>query len=112
MPRSAWGMSAAEWVALKNSIASVGPAEPILLSERQSNTWPDGTMGLLRETDGKSYRFFAASAGFPPMTKGSLDDPIRDEMHELKIEGAPAQYQYFAGGPICKSDRSRLLLMF
>jgi hypothetical protein len=49
---------------------------------------------------------------FPLMTKGSLDDPIRDEIHELKIEGAPAQYQYFAGGPIYKSDRSRLLLMF
>ena len=98
--------------AQQNSIASVGPAEPILVSKRKPKTWPDGTMGVLRETDGKSYRFFAASAGFPLMTKGSLDDPIRDEIHELKIEGAPAQYQYFAGGPIYKSDRSRLLLMF
>jgi hypothetical protein len=69
-------------------------------------------MGLLRETDGKSYRFFAPSAGFPIMTKGSLDDPIRDEIHELKIEGVPARYQYFAGGPIYKSHRSGLLLMF
>ena len=98
--------------AQQNSIASVGPPEPILVSERKPYSWPDGTMGLLRETDGKSYRFFAASAGFPLMTKGSLDDPIRDEIHELKIEGAPARYQYFAGGPIYKSDRSGLLLMF
>ena len=100
------------WGAQQNSIASVGPAEPILVSERKPYSWPDGTMGLLRETDGKSYRFFAASAGFPLMTKGSLDDPIRDEIHELKIEGVPARYQYFAGGPIYKSDRSGLLLMF
>jgi hypothetical protein len=98
--------------AQQNSIASVGPAEPILTSERKPYSWPDGTMGLLRESDGNSYRFFAASAGFPLMTKGSLDDPIRDEIHELKIEGAPTQYQYFAGGPIYKSDRSGLLLMF
>jgi len=96
----------------QNSIASVGPAEPILVSERKPYSWPDGTMGLLRETDGKSYRFFAASAGFPLMTRGSLDDPIRDEMHELKVEGVPARYQYFAGGPIYKSDRRELLLMF
>ena len=98
--------------AQQNSIASVGPAETILVPERKPYSWPDGTMGLLRETDGKSYRFFAASAGFPVMTKGSLDDPIRDEIHELKIEGAPIRYQYFAGGPIYKSDRSGLLLMF
>lgn len=98
--------------AQENSIPSVGPAEPVLVSERKPYSWPDGTMGLLRETDGKSYRFFAASAGFPLMTKGSLDDPIRDEIHELKIEGVPARYQYFAGGPIYKSDRSGLLVMF
>ena len=98
--------------AQQSSIASVGPAEPILMSERKPYSWPDGTMGLLREFDGKSYRFFAASDGFPLMTKGSLDDPIRDEIHKLKIEGAPARYQYFAGGPIYKSDRSGLLLMF
>lgn len=98
--------------AQQNSIASVGPAEPILVPERKPYSWPDGTMGLFREPDGKSYQFFAASAGFPVMTKGSLDDPIRDEIHELKIEGAPARYQYFAGGPIYKSDRSALLLMF
>jgi len=82
------------------------------MSERKPHSWPDGTMGILRESDGKSYRFFAASAGFSLMTKGSLDDPIRDEILELKIEGAPTQYQYFAGGPIYKSDRSGLLLMF
>ncbi len=104
--------TAAGWEAQQNSIPSVGPAEPILVSERKPYSWPDGTMGLLRETDGKSYRFFAASAGFPLMTKGSLDNPIRDEIHELKIEGVPARYQYFAGGPIYKSDRSELLLMF
>lgn len=98
--------------AQQSSIASVGPAEPILVSERKPYSWPDGTMGLLKETDGKSYRFFAASAGVPLMTKGSLDDPIRDEIHELKIEGAPARYQYFAGGPIYNSDRNGLLLMF
>jgi hypothetical protein len=98
--------------AQQNSIALVGPAEPILGSERKPYSWPDGTMGLFREPDGKSYRFFAASAGFPIMTKGSLDDPIRDEIHELKIEGAPARYQYFAGGPIYRSDRRGLLLMF
>jgi len=103
---------AVEQGARKNSIASVGSAEPILMSERKPYSWPDGTMGLLRGTDGKSYRFFAASAGFPLMTKGSLDDPIRDEIHEVKIEGVPSRYQYFAGGPIYKSDRSGLLLMF
>ena len=98
--------------AQRNSIPLVGSAEPILASERKPYSWPDGTMGLVRETDGTSYRFFAASAGFSVMTKGSLDDPIRDEIHELKIDGAPARYHYFAGGPIYKSDRSGLLLMF
>jgi hypothetical protein len=90
---------------LQETFVSVGPAESVLVPEKRPYSWPDGTMGLLKEADGKSYRFFAASAGFPLMTQGTLEDPIRDNIHELKIEGVPTEYQYVAGGPIYKSGQ-------
>jgi hypothetical protein len=92
------------------SIVQVGPPEVVLSANERPYSWPDGTMGILQ--DDLEYRFFAASAGFPKVTAGSLQNPISNDIRDLKIEGLKKRYDYVAGGPIYRDDASGCLLMF
>lgn len=92
------------------SIVGIGPPETVLSSTNRPYSWPDGTMGIVR--DGAKYRFFAASAGYPIATVGTLKNPIAEEVRDLKIEGLMKSYDYVAGGPIYQDGASGCLLMF
>jgi hypothetical protein len=92
------------------SLVRVGPPETVLSAKERPYSWPDGTMGLLR--DGSKYRFVAASAGFPKTAVGTLQNPIAEGVWDLKIEGLKKPYDYVAGGPLYRDEPSGVLLMF
>ncbi len=92
------------------SIVGIGPPETVLSSKERPYSWPDGTMGIVR--DGEKYRFFAAAAGFPVATIGTLKNPVAEGVRDLKIEGLKKPYDYVAGGPIYRDNQTGCLLMF
>lgn len=87
----------------------VGPEELVLQTDVKPYSWPDGTMGIIKS--GASYRFFAASAGYPKQVRGTLSDPQADGVVDLQIQNLKIPYDYAAGGPIYQDPVDGLLLM-
>ncbi|BCA54117.1 hypothetical protein W02_12570 [Nitrospira sp. KM1] len=88
----------------------IGPAEVVLTAEKRPYSWPDGTMGIVK--DGAKYKFYAASAGYPVSAIGTLDNPISDGVRKLEIQELKKPYDYVAGGPIYRDEKTGCLLMF
>lgn len=94
---------------LSSNSPVVGEEEVILRTDVKPYSWPDGTMGLIRS--GAGYRFFAASAGYPKQSIGTLSDPQADGVTDVLIQHQKNPYHYAAGGPIYQDPASGLLLM-
>lgn len=91
-------------------VVRVGPAEVVLATKDKPYSWPDGTIGIMREGD--AYSFIAAGPGTPIRTVGSLENPVAKGVQVQEIAGIKHGYPYAAGGRIYKDPDTGILLLF
>lgn len=92
------------------SALRVGSAEIVLATRDKPYSWPDGTIGILRD-EGK-YSFFAAGEATPIRTLGTLDNPVAEGSQVQRVEGLKNTYPYAAGGRVYKDPQTGTLLLF
>lgn len=66
--------------AQESSFPSVGPTEPILVPERKPYSWHDGTMGLLKETEGLLVKPGSSEELASGICKLLVDFEMRDNL--------------------------------
>lgn len=92
------------------SVVHVGPAEVVLATKDKPYSWPDGTIGIIRE--GERYLFFAAGETSPIRTIGTLDNPVAETIEVQQIQDLKHDYPYAAGGRVYRDPQTKTLLLF
>jgi len=96
---------------------TVGQIETIFGSRDSLNYahldyWPDGSIGVVKNTDG-TYAFYAANGEISSsMMIGTLENPGQYNMRQMYISGVPDGYNYAAGGPVYKIDDDTLVMFY
>jgi hypothetical protein len=88
----------------------VGSAEIVLATRDKPYSWPDGTIGILR--NGEQYSFFAAGEVTPIRTFGTLDNPVAEGIQVQRIQSLKYNYPYAAGGRVYRDPQTGTLLLF
>jgi hypothetical protein len=92
------------------SVVQIGPAEVVLATKDKPYSWPDGTIGIIRE--GEKYSFFAAGETTPIRTIGTLDNPVAERVEVQQIHDLKYDYPYAAGGRVYRDPQTKTLLLF
>lgn len=82
-------------------------------SERRASglaTWPDGTLGVVRE--GGELAFVGADGSSVATSRGTLSDPLEHVESNVAIAGFRTDYDYAAGGPVYVDPTSHSWLLF
>jgi hypothetical protein len=83
-----------------------------LLNEEGLDYWPDGSIGVVKNTNG-TYAFYAANGDISSsMMIGTLESPGEYNMRRMDISGVPDGYDYAAGGPVYKIDDNTLVMFY
>lgn len=92
------------------SALQIGSAEMVLATRDKPYSWPDGTIGIIRE--GEKYLFFAAGESTPIRTFGTLENPVAAGIQVQRIQDLKNDYPYAAGGRVYRDSQTGILLLF